>query len=241
MFNPNENLIGGYSSADGTIEFYGRINALLKPDFRVVDYGAGRGSWFFEDACEYRRSIRDLKSKVQEVIGVDVDPAVLSNPTTSRNIQLHKQDRPLPLDDESIDLIVCDYVLEHLALDDLAFLKQEATRLLKPGGFFCARTPHYWHYVCVGARLSKLSMHTDLLRTFQPDRKMQDVFPTQYQCNTHRQVARRFSDWKNYSYTYTPEPSYFMGSKYVSSVLSLVHKLAPSNFSGNLFVFLQKP
>jgi SAM-dependent methyltransferase len=177
---------------------------------------------------------------VREVIGVDIDPAVLSNPTTSRNIQLHSQDVQLPLKDESVDLIVCDYVLEHLTLDDLDFLKQEVTRLLKPGGFFCARTPHYWHYVCVGARLSNLSMHTDLLRMFQPDRKMQDVFPTHYLCNTHQQVTQLFSGWQNLSYTYVPEPSYFLGKKLVFNALALFHKLAPDFLTGNLFIFLKK-
>ena len=29
-FNPGENLLGNYHELDGTIEFYGRINAIIK-------------------------------------------------------------------------------------------------------------------------------------------------------------------------------------------------------------------
>ena len=44
-FKPGENLLGGYHELDGTIEFYGRINAILKKSDSVLDLGAGRGSW----------------------------------------------------------------------------------------------------------------------------------------------------------------------------------------------------
>ena len=53
-FIPGENLLGGYHELDGTIEFYGRINAILKSSDSVLDLGAGRGSWHFEDNCPYR-------------------------------------------------------------------------------------------------------------------------------------------------------------------------------------------
>ena len=32
---------GGFTSLDGTIEFYTRINALLAPDMAVLDFGGG--------------------------------------------------------------------------------------------------------------------------------------------------------------------------------------------------------
>ncbi|WP_035990501.1 class I SAM-dependent methyltransferase [Leptolyngbya sp. KIOST-1] len=241
MFNSNDRFLGSYNSLDGTVEFYGRIKSLLQPDFKVLDYGAGRGQWFFEDASKYRRSLRDLKTDVKEFIGVDVSPVVLTNPITSRNLHQEQPHGSLPLEAESIDIIICDYVLEHLSVADLEFLRREAQRLLKPGGFFCARTPHYWNCVCVGARLVRQSLHSGALRLFQPERKPEDIFPTQYRCNTHRQVSQWFAGWSNYSYTYVPEPGYCMGNRYVFALLSLVHRLAPSGLTGNLFVFLQKP
>jgi hypothetical protein len=47
---------GGFTRIDGTVAFYQRVNALLKKEAVLLDYGAGRGAWHMEDACEYRRS-----------------------------------------------------------------------------------------------------------------------------------------------------------------------------------------
>src|SRR6476646_3406805 len=80
-FNPEFRMAGEYLPLDGTIEFYGRVNAIVKPTDVVVDLGAGRGAWYFEDTCETRRRVRDVRARVGKVIGVDVDPVVLSNPT----------------------------------------------------------------------------------------------------------------------------------------------------------------
>ncbi len=67
-----DNLLGGFSPLDGTIEFYGRINAIVKAEDVVVDLGAGRASWFHDEYASYSRSIRLLKGKVRRVIGLDV-------------------------------------------------------------------------------------------------------------------------------------------------------------------------
>src|SRR4051812_39367218 len=114
-------MLGDYSPLDGTVEFYGRINAFLKPDFVVVDLGAGRGGWYLDDRCLYRRSLRTLKGKVATLIGLDIDRAVLSNPSTDEN-RIIDGDR-LPLADASADVVIADYVLEHLA-DPIAFERE---------------------------------------------------------------------------------------------------------------------
>jgi hypothetical protein len=73
-FDPAASMLNGYLPLDGTIEFYGRINSILKSTDTVLDWGAGRGGWYFEDKCETRRLLRDIKPKVQRFIGADVDP-----------------------------------------------------------------------------------------------------------------------------------------------------------------------
>ena len=76
-----ETAVGGFSRVDGTIEFYTRVNALLRKDMVVVDLGAGRGSAHFEDLVPYRRKLRSLKGRCAKVIGLDVDDVVRNNPT----------------------------------------------------------------------------------------------------------------------------------------------------------------
>ena len=233
-FDPGAKSIGGFLSNDGTIEFCNRINALLKPGFTVLDLGAGRGSWH-EDTCEYRKELRRIKGKVKEYICADIDEAVLGNPTSDKNLLI--RNNHVPLDDHSVDLIFCDYVLEHVV--DVAGFKREIARLLKPGGYFCARTPHAMHYVSVFARLIKNPMHVRVLRFLQPRREAQDVFPTAYKLNSLRRVRNEFPDWLDYSYIHSSEPQYFFGSRALYRLFQAVHAVLPKSATGNLFIFLR--
>ena len=46
MFKPFIDLPGGFSTNDGTIDFYLRIRTLVNKNKKVVDLGAGEGRWF---------------------------------------------------------------------------------------------------------------------------------------------------------------------------------------------------
>jgi SAM-dependent methyltransferase len=236
-YDPADEMLGGFTSRDGTVEFYNRVNALLQPEFKVLDLGAGRGAWYYGKWCEYKRILRNLKGKVAEYIGADVDAAVLGNETTDRNVLI--KDGLLPIGDGEVDVVVCDWVLEHIV--DVVSFKREVDRVLKSGGFFCARTPHSFSYVSLAARVVRNSSHVRFLRWVQPNRKAQDAFPTAYRCNTRRAVSRCFDGWKNYTYVYTAEPSYYFGRKPVFHFMNLMHWLLPRAMTGSLFIFLRKP
>lgn len=227
-------MLGGHSPLDGTVEFYGRIQAFLQPHFVVVDLGAGRGSWH-DAGSPYHRSLRLMKGKVSRVIGLDVDAAVLSNPGTDENLVF--DGRTLPLPDASADVVIADFVLEHL--EDPARIEAEVFRVLKPGGLFCARTPHALNYVSIGARLVRGARGPRLLRAAQPTRNPADVFETRYRCNTLREIKRLWDPqrWVSYSYLYAAEPSYDFGSRLVYGFLRFCHRALPLPLVGNLFVF----
>ena len=44
-----ENRAGGFSRCDGTVQFYQRVRALLRPNYVVLDFGAGRGAAYYQD------------------------------------------------------------------------------------------------------------------------------------------------------------------------------------------------
>src|SRR5690349_7094694 len=67
-----ERAFGGFSDVDGTVTFYTRVNSLIDPAFRIVDFGCGRGA-HSEDAVALRRDLRSFKGRVETVIGLDVD------------------------------------------------------------------------------------------------------------------------------------------------------------------------
>lgn len=234
-----ELAIGGYSAHDGTVEFYSRVSLLTTAQSRVLDLGAGRGAWFEDDTSTFRRQTRLLRGKVAEVIGCDVDPVVEENQAIDK-AHIIVPGQPLPIDNESIDVVVSDYVFEHV--EDPLSLGKELYRVLKPGGWVCARTPTKYNYVSVAARLVSNLRHASVLKLAQPGRKAEDVFPTVYRLNTKRDISQAFptSHFEDYSYVYCFEPQYHFGNAFVYRALCLLHRLLPNTVHGNLYIFLRK-
>jgi SAM-dependent methyltransferase len=230
---------GGYSRFDGSVEFYSRINALLSPSMTVLDYGAGRGAQLERNTSPYRTSLCKLKGKVQKLVGVDIDDAVLSNPYMDEARQISPNEA-LPFEDSTFDLIYADWVLEHV--DHPEHFVNEVHRLLKPGGWFCARTPNRWGMIGIGTNLIPNSLHTRILRVLQPSRKDIDVFPTVYRMNTLRKISHYFpvSDWNNFSYITNSEPPYVQRSILAMRAVQFVWRFLPPSLGTVLNVFTQK-
>jgi SAM-dependent methyltransferase len=228
---------GGFSHVDGTVQFYTRVNALLTPAMSVVDYGAGRGEWA-RDPVAYRRELRALRGKVREVIGADIDAAVQSNESVDRCV-LCPDAATIPLDDSSVDLIVSDHTFEHL--DRPADIAREMARILRPGGWICARTPNRFGYIAAATSLIPNRRHAAMLRALQPGREAIDVFPTRYRLNTLRAVSRYFPSprFANYSYYWAGEPSYFGRSQAVARLIRAGCGVLPSSMQPKLFIFLR--
>jgi SAM-dependent methyltransferase len=232
---------GGFSRVDGTIEFYVRVNALLSeigPDAVVLDYGAGRGAGE-EDPVRFRRDLRRLQDKAGRVVGVDIDDAVLENPSLDEAhvIRLGQQ---LPLDDTSIDLVVSDYTFEHVT--DPAWVASELDRVLRPGGWLCARTPNRWGYIGLGARAVPNRLHSKFLRRLQPKRRSDDSFPTAYHLNTPRALRRWFPPQRFHQVVYAAdsEPTYVGRSMRAARLSRVAFALTPPRFRSVLYVFLEK-
>lgn len=230
---------GGFSRVDGTIEFYNRVNALIRPDMVVLDFGAGRGASLVENRSEYRRKLQMLRGKVTRVIGVDVDPAVRSNPGIDEAIVVSPNEA-LPLPDGSVDLVLADFVFEHI--EDPLRCARELDRLLKPGGWICARTPNRWNYVAVVARLVPERFHESVLRRVQPERKREDVFPAYYRMNDRRTLSRLFPEprWRDCSYCISAEPAYLPRRVWLWRAALLLDALLPAGLQSNIFAFFQK-
>lgn len=233
-----ESRFGGFSHRDCTVEFFTRINALLRPGDRVLDFGAGRGGGISDDPSPYRRDLQTLRGRCAELVGCDLDPAVLENPHLDRAVIL-QMGQPLPFDDASFDLIFCSYVFEHIA--DPAFVSGELLRVLKAGGHLCALTPNKWGYVALVAALVSNRLHARVLNRVQPARAGFDVFPTVYAMNTPRAIRRLFAARSDVvAYPFTPEPAYHFGSALLYRVMRMVHKHLPDFLATNLFVFARK-
>jgi predicted SAM-dependent methyltransferase len=111
--------------------------------------------------------------------------------------------------------VVADHVLEHVSEADAPGVASEVLRVLRPGGWFPARTPNKWGMIGVGARAVPNSVHTRFLHRLQTGRKDEDVFPVEYHMNTRPQLWTLFPPpHKVVVYGHTSEPTYFGRSKF---------------------------
>jgi SAM-dependent methyltransferase len=232
---------GGFSRSDGTVEFWSRVQALAGADDVVLDLGAGRGRGPAEDGVAWRRDLQSLRGRVHEVVGLDVDPAVHDNPSVDRAL-VYDGSEPFPLESASVDLVVSDFTFEHL--DDPAGAAAELDRVLRPGGWLCARTPNRWGYIGVGGRLVPNGLHRRVLPRLQPTstRQERDVFPTRYRLNTRTDLAAAFppARWEDHTYVQHPEPLYFGRAAPVWRTVRRVGPLLPDRVAPILLVFLRK-
>ena len=236
IFYP-ESRVAGFSDVDGTILFHTRVNALVDANSVVLDVGCGRGA-YQDDEIPIRRDLRILKGKCRKVVGIDVDPEAAKNPYLD---VFHLLEGPRwPIEDESIDLCVCDFVLEHVDDPDAFF--SECRRVLRRGGYLCVRTANVRSYFGLLSRMIPNRHHAGLLSRVQRARKPEDVFPTVYRCNTPG-VLRRFLQKHGFHsvvYAYEAEPSYLEFSRLFYGLGVLHQKYAPSALKISLFGFARK-
>ena len=233
-----ESRFGGFTDIDGTIAFYIRVQALLEPSSIVLDVGCGRGA-YAEHPIRIKRELRTLKGKCRRAIGIDVDRQAVGNPLVDE-VRLIEGAR-WPVEDASIDVCVCDSVLEHVQ-DPAAFFA-ECRRTLKPGGYLCLRTSNRLNYLSLLARLIPNRLHARVLdRVLPPWKNQEDVFPTVYRCNTRGRLRRMLDrhGLDHCVYGYEAEP-YHLGFSRLAYFCGVLHqRLAPNLCKTTLFAFARK-
>ncbi len=238
-----EICVDNFTIEDTDLSFFSLIRSLYLryPIKNVLDYGAGRNYYvqdFKPTAHSYFiRDLRDLRYGGAHVTAVDVSDAVRTHPTSDAQLQLVLGE-PLPFEDAKFDLIVSDFVFEHLEAPKQ--LAKELQRVVKPGGWILARTPNRFGYVALIASLVPNRLHTAVLRYIQPERKDLDVFPTHYKLNTLA-AARLCFDECDVSFVSNHwEPQYFFGKRWLYKINLFVHALLPSSFGMTSVIIMRK-
>lgn len=229
-----EARFGGFTDIDGTIAFYNRVNSLLDCSFAVLDVGCGRGA-HDEDPVPLRKDLRNLRGKVAKVIGIDVDRHAIANRSLDE-FRLIQGDS-WPVETNSVDLILCDDVLEHVSNPDQFFL--EVRRVLKDDGYLCVRTPNQWSYPGISARLIPSKYHSKVTSVVQDGRKEEDVFPTLYRINSVRKLRRilKKNGFVGVVYGYEAEPSYLSFSTIAYFLGVVYQRFAPGALKSAVFAF----
>lgn len=234
-----DSLAGGFSHRDCTVWFYTRIDALLEPHLQMLNLGAGRGANIAEDGSAFRRKLQTFRGRIAHIVGLDLDPAVMENPDLDEAHVIRIGER-YPLLDHSVDIIISDHVLEHVA--NPREFAEEIDRVLKPGGWFCARTPVKWGYIGIGARAVPNALHVRFVEKLQPGRKAEDVFPVVYRMNSLTALSKAFpaDKWRHYTYGFNGDPGYHANSRILFKLVELWGWLMPRHLGAKFHVFLQK-
>lgn len=213
--------------------FRNEVISSLRPGVRVLDVGAGRGAL-------KELSFRGMGA---EIWGVDVDPAVLTNPNLDKAF-VTSASALTGVENQSIDVVISCNVLEHVS--DPKALLGEIRRVLKPGGVFLAKTPNKFHYMPLVASLTPIWFHR--LYNRWRGREEVDTFPTRYLLNSRRAVARMAESvglevdrlWTvegRPEYLRLTPPTYLIGWIYER----LVNVLRLTDLRGVLFIHLHAP
>jgi len=161
------------------------IKELQRGASTVVDLGAGP-----VDACQEWLGISHSpasQSKYPIVVSLDQDRLSLRrNPGKHRVLA---DARCLPFRENSVDLLLSRYTLEHVP-DPLLMIK-EAARVLKPGKALVFVTPHRWCYVSVVARLTPVWFHRLVYRLLGHSGHNLPFCPTYYRLNTPGSISAR--------------------------------------------------
>ena len=232
-----ESIFGGLTHFDGDLRYYSRAQTLVRPESVVLDYGCGRGIHVSETDAFYR-SLCSFKGRVSRVIGVDPTDAGLRNPSLDEFHQM--KGSTIPLRDQTVDLCHADWVIEHV--QDIHVVLKEIHRVLKPGGYFCFRTPNRFHYSSLGASLVPFKAHYKLRKILGHFHEEEDVFSTTYLCNTKWRARKLLGSYGFESLVYHHRgPSHLMGLGYWPGLFGrLIEGLSPPFLWHEIHAFARK-
>jgi 2-polyprenyl-3-methyl-5-hydroxy-6-metoxy-1,4-benzoquinol methylase len=96
--------------------------------------------------------------KIKNKVGIDIDEAELKKAKAAGiTVMKHELNKPIPLDSESFDNVICIEVLEHVF--NFQNVLNEAYRILKPGGTFVVGVPYHGTVKNIAVSLTAFEHH----------------------------------------------------------------------------------
>ncbi len=218
----------GWSSSGDQLE--AMVRSHLRSDAAVLDLGCGRGGvveLFWRD--------------VRLAAGLDPDAPSLTEHRAPGMPVIRGVGESLPFVDETLDLIVCLWVLEHLS--DPAKTLREVRRVLKPGGHFVFLTPNLRHPMMVVNRIGKAlpSLQRRLVPRFY-GREEADTFPVQYRANTVEAIRAHAlaAGLEVYDLRVVPDPTYLAVNSLMFRAAVMSERLMPKGWGVHLLGDLRR-
>jgi len=140
-----KNFVGATNSKKRNEWLEQKLNELT-PGLKILDAGAGDGN-----KKKYCKHLDYISQDIAEYDGIQEDEGLQTGKVDYSNLDIVSDITNIPLDDKSLDAILCVEVIEHIPNPLDAF--HEFNRLLKEGGVIILTAPfnsltHYapYHY-----------------------------------------------------------------------------------------------
>lgn len=204
------------------------IRQHLRGEMRVLDIGCGRGGVF-----------EQLNSAVAYPIGIDPDWQSLHDHRLTDLPRFVALADHLPFQAESLDMILCSWVLEHLPKPTHTF--QEIQRVLKPNGYFIFITPNKNSLVAWLNRLLKPLQKYLVPRLYGRDEA--DTFPVAYRANTTRTLRQlaAHTPLELITLYHIKDPTYFAFRPFLFRLSVGLSRITPAEMAEHLVGIYQKP
>lgn len=156
------------------------VNDYVTEDTTWLDAGCG---WHLLPPWKLEAE-HALVGRARAVFGVDGDESALRKHRTLHMLAVSDLEH-LPLDAESVNLITCNVVVEHLRRPHLVFA--EFARVLQRGGRAIVHTPNVYSHFVLAARCLPRPLKLRLESRLS-GRSAADIYPAHYRANSPRRL-----------------------------------------------------
>ncbi len=212
----------GWRSSGDQLETMVRSHVAAQSS--VLDLGCGRGG-----------VVELLWREVRLAAGLDPDSPSLNEHREHGMPVIRGVGERLPFVDESFDLVVSLWVLEHLQEPVDTF--REVRRVLRPGGHFVFLTPNMRNPLMVANRIGKAlpGLQRRLVPRFY-GRDEADTFPVRYRANTVEAVRAhaRASGLEVYDLRVVADPTYLAVNSFMFNASVMSERVMPRGWGVHL-------
>jgi SAM-dependent methyltransferase len=202
-----------------------------KDNCKILDAGCGNGNYIIDEN----------RKKISWAVGIDA-----AEESTSKNICLDEKHigdlTSLPFENESFDVVVSLWVLEHLEFPAKVF--GEIYRVLKHGGLFMFATPNKNYLPLIITKTLGSSGINNFVNQKLYGRNEVDIFKTYYLANTKKSIWTLSDSFSIRELRYNFDPSYtsFNNISYgvTKMLVNVTHSLGLNFWDAHIVGVLEK-
>lgn len=194
-------------------DYLSLVKKNMDPSSVILDAGCGLGGVF-------AKSKLNNPSKRKLLIGIDVVKG--KNPYIDKKY-VGSLDK-LPFKNDTFDVIVCEWVVEHLKYPRLVF--NEFSRVLKKGGHLIIFTPNALNPLVFFSKIIPTKLKDAILNKFLNEED-NDLFHVFLRCNSTRtinKIAEQVGFKREFLKTY-PNPHYFRFNNILLALMIYIDKI----------------